>query len=177
MQTHSIANQRLGWLHWARPGIYALIIAGCLVGALAFKLRIEGIFACPANGYAPNSYLADCQAKAYGDYDHGALWFGLEPQTLRAVAEAEVLFVGNSRLQLAMSSKASADWFAQPPVRHFLLGLSHSETVVFTQPLLAKIKPQAKVYVVNVDRVFDDRYSPPTQEILRSGSLDPDWQP
>jgi hypothetical protein len=153
----------------AQPRVYTLILLCALCGTLAYKLRFEGIFACSADGYVPNRYLADCQAKEYGDYDHGALWFGLEPQTLRAAAEAQVLFIGSSRLQLALSNEATSRWFAARAVRYFLLGFSHSETTVFAQPLLSKIRPQAKVYVINVDRFFDDRKSPPTEAILRGG--------
>jgi hypothetical protein len=163
---------KLGWLRLARPGAYVALVALALVGTFVYKLRFDGIFACPASGYGANSYLADCQARSYGDYDHGALWFGLEPQALRAAAEAQVLFVGSSRLQLALSNSVTARWFEQAAARYFLLGFSHSENTVFVQPLLAKIRPQAKAYVINVDRFFDDRRSPPTEEILRGGDIE-----
>jgi hypothetical protein len=138
-----------------------------LLGAFGYKLRFDGIFACPAGGYAGNSYLADCPVGGYGDYDHGALWFGLEPQALRAAAEADVLFVGSSRLQLALSNGTTARWFAEPPTRYFLLGLSNSENIVFVEPLIERLRPRAKAYVINVDRFFDDRVSPPMERILR----------
>ena len=35
--------------------------------------------------------------RSYGDYDHGAIWFGLEPAADAAAANAQVLFLGNSR--------------------------------------------------------------------------------
>lgn len=163
---------RLAWLRLARPGAYVALVALALVGTFVYKMRFDGIFACPASGYGGNSYLADCQARSYGDYDHGALWFRLEPEALRAAAEAQVLFVGSSRLQLALSNSVTARWFEQAAARYFLLGFSHSENTVFVQPLLEKIRPQAKAYVINVDRFFDDRRSPPTEEILRGGDIE-----
>jgi hypothetical protein len=115
--------------------------------------------------------VSDCTATSYGDYDHGAFWFGLEPQAQRAAAEADVLVVGSSRLQFAFGGTATASWFSALGVRHYLLGFSHSETVVFFGPLLSKIRPRAKVYVINVDRFFDDRVSPPTEQILQGRDI------
>lgn len=167
--SRSNGRKLLAWLRLSRPGAYAAIVVLALLGAFGYKLRFDGIFACPADGYAENSYLADCQVGGYGDYDHGALWFGLEPEALRAAAEADVLFVGSSRLQLALSNGTTARWFAEPATRYFLLGLSHSENIVFVQPLLERLRPRAKVYVINVDRFFDDRVSPPMEQIRRDG--------
>jgi hypothetical protein len=87
------------------------------------------------------------------------------------VAEADVLVVGNSRLQFAFSGAATARWFSVPGIRYYLLGFSASETVAFMGPLLSKTRPRAKVYVINVDRFFDDRVSPPTEQILQGRDI------
>lgn len=162
---HGATARRAG----ARAGLYAAIIVAALFGAFFLKLRLAGIFACPAAGYAPDRYLADCQASSYGDYDHGALWFALEPVALRNAAAADVLFIGSSRLQLAMSNRTTEAWFDAARATHFMLGFSHSETVVFLRPLLERLQPRAKAVVINVDRVFSDRVSPPMQHILHDG--------
>jgi hypothetical protein len=162
---------QLGWYRKTVPALFVLLIACSFGGAFVYKLRVDGIFACPASGYGSNAYLTDCTAKTYGDYDHGAFWFDLEPQALRAAAGANVLFVGSSRLQFAFSGKATASWFSALGIRHYLFGFSHSETVAFFEPLLSKIRPRARIYVINVDRFFDDRVSPPTEEILRNRDI------
>jgi hypothetical protein len=162
---------QLAWYRKAVPALFVLLIACSFAGTFLYKLRVDGIFACPASGYGSNAYLSDCTAGTYGDYDHGAFWFGLEPQAQRAVAEADVLIVGSSRLQFAFSGAATASWFSAPGIRHYLLGLSHSETVVFVGPLFSKIRPRAKVYVINVDRFFDDRVSPPMEQILQGRDI------
>lgn len=82
-----------------------------MVVAFPLQLRWNGIFACPANGYSSDSYLGYCQATAYGDYDKGAFWFGLEPGLREVVAAADVLFLGSSRMQLGFSAPALRDWF------------------------------------------------------------------
>jgi len=162
-----IEPRQLAWYRKAVPALFVLLIACSFGGAFVYKLRVDGIFACPASGYGSNAYLSDCTARTYGDYDHGAFWFGLEPQAQRAAAEASVLLVGSSRLQFAFAGAATASWFSALGISHYLLGFSHSETVAFFGPLLSKIRPRAKVYVINVDRFFDDRVSPPTEQILQ----------
>ena len=166
-----VESGRLAWCRKAVPALFVLLIGCSLGGTFVYKLRVDGIFACPASGYGSNAYLSDCTARAYGDYDHGAFWFGLEPQAQRAAAEADVLIVGNSRLQFAFSGAENAHWFSGPGIRYYLLGFSNSETVAFFGPLLSKIRPHAKVYVINVDRFFDDRVSEPTEQILQGRDI------
>src|SRR5258705_1899229 len=129
---------RPAWYRKAVPALSVLLIVCSFGATLVYKLRVEGIFACPASGYGSNAYVSDCTATSYGDYDHGALWLGLEPQAQRAAAEADVLVVGSSRLQFAFAGTATASLFSALGVRHYLLGFSHSETVVFFGPLLSK---------------------------------------
>jgi len=166
-----IEPSQSAWYRKAVPALFVLLIACSFVGTFIYKVRVEGIFACPASGYGSNAYLSDCAAGTYGDYDHGAFWFGLEPQAQRAAAEAEVLLIGNSRLQFAFGGTATASWFSALGIRRYLLGLSHSETVAFFGPLLSKIRPRAKAYVINVDRLFDDRVSPPAEQILHGRDI------
>lgn len=150
-----------------RLGLYILILLCGLVGPFLFKLRTNGIFACPADGYADSHYLAYCQVPGYGDYDHGAFWFGLEPDIQQFAADATVLFLGNSRMQFAFSSRETDRWFATPPVRYYLMGFSFTENIQFATPLLAKLRPKAKVYVINVDRFFEDRETEVGKAVLR----------
>jgi len=169
--TADVIERQPAWYRKAVPALFVLLITCSFLGTFVYKVRVEGIFACPASGYGSNAYVSDCSVTNYGDYDHGAFWFGLEPQAQRAAAEADVLLVGNSRVQFAFSGAATARWFSALGIRYYLLGLSHSETVVFFGPLLSKIRPRAKVYVINVDRFFDDRVSPPTEQILQGRDI------
>lgn len=155
-----------------RPGLYILILVCSVLGAFAYKLRGEGVFACPANGYESNHYLAHCETTGYADYDHGAFWFGLEPEARRSAADADALFLGSSRMQFAFSTDATKNWFSSLKVPYYLLGFSYTENVLFAAPLLSALKPRARVYVINVDRFFDDsRETPPAKQILREGDV------
>jgi hypothetical protein len=129
-------------------------------------MHTESIFACPADGYASNHYLAYCHAVGYGDYDRGAFWFDLEPEAQRHAAEAQVLFLGSSRMEFAFSTATTDNWFSSRALRYYLLGFADFENAVFAGPLLSKLKPQARVYVISMDRFFDDEARPSTQEVL-----------
>jgi hypothetical protein len=144
------------------------VIVAVLVAAFALHMRQAGIFSCPAEDYGPGSYLGYCNGAAYGDYDHGAVWYGLEPGVREAAAAADVLFVGNSRMQFGLSAPALGRWFGDNGFSYYLLGFSHNETAKFTQPLLAGLKPRARAYVVAVDKFFFERESPPAAEVMYS---------
>lgn len=150
----------------SRPGFFvALVLLGAIAGAVD-AARTRGIFACPTGDLGPDHYLAYCQATGFGDYDHGAFWFDLEEEAIRSAADAEVLFLGNSRLQFGLSSQHLDDWFAAESLRYYLLGFSHMENYNFTQPLLSKLDPAASAYIVNIDLFFEPRVSPPANDVM-----------
>lgn len=148
------------------PIVYIALLAFSLGAAFIYELRVNGIFGCPATAYAEDTYLAYCNTVGYGDYDHGAFWFDHEPQTQHAVASAQVLFLGSSRMAFGFSSAATDSWFEQEALSYYLLGFSHSENTRFVGPLMVHIAPTAKAYVINADNFFDDRETPPVAEIL-----------
>ena len=145
-----------------------LVATMCL--ATAYKLRASGLFSCDAAGYAADRYVAYCQANAYGDYDYGAFWFGLEPSANAAAATADVLFLGNSRAQFAFSSNAMARWFESHTARYFLLGFGYYGNMAFAGPLLTRLQPRARVYVINVDLFFRSTPPAPAQEVMRDSA-------
>ena len=149
-----------------RPTLYLAIVLCSVLGAFGYKLRSDSILACPADGYGGHQYLAYCHARGYGDYDRGAFWFDLEPEAQRNAATADVLFLGNSRMQFAFSAPTTDAWFSSRGIRHYLLGFADFENAVFAGALLSKLRPRAKVYVINVDRFFDDHMRPSTQDVL-----------
>jgi hypothetical protein len=77
-----------------------------------------------------------------------------------------VLFLGNSRFQVALSTDATANWFSETKARYYILGFDYGENVVFAEELLRTIRPRARVFVINLDDFFDRSESPPVQAIL-----------
>jgi hypothetical protein len=134
--------------------------------AYTYEFRTNTIFACQADGYNSDRYVAYCNGVNYADYEHGAFQFDLEPSAQDFLRNADVLFLGTSRVQFAFSTAATADWFAAASARYYLLGFTYFENVVFTERLLRKIHPRAKAYVINVDGFFDRSETPPVKTIL-----------
>ncbi len=149
-----------------RPGLYSLVMVLAVVLAGFWSLRRTGIFACQAGGYGADRYLSYCQATSYGDYDHGAFWFDLEPRITAAATSADVLFLGNSRMQLGLSTRATAAWFASVPANYYLLGFSHNGNFNFEGPLLGRLHPRARVYVINLDLFFDPVQTGPAATVI-----------
>jgi hypothetical protein len=174
MDTELAAPDRLSGhrqaLSLSRPALYVSIVLGFVLATYAYKLRTEGIFACLADGYASDRYLAYCHAKGYGDYEHGAFWFGLEPSTRDAVSNAQVLFLGSSRMQIALSTAATSRWFSSDPVKYFLLGFGYNGNVLFEGDLLRKFGSRAQAYVISVDGFFNRHESQPVRAVMRDSS-------
>jgi hypothetical protein len=152
------------------PAVYICLILVSIIVVCGYKLRTQTIFACQATLYSSDRYIAYCNGARYADYEHGAFWFGLEPSAQTFAANADVLFLGNSRLQIALSTAATADWFSAASARYYLLGFGNFENVVFAEEILRRIRPKARVYVINVDDFFDRWVTPPAQVVMH----DPD---
>jgi hypothetical protein len=141
------------------------VVVLAAVAVFAYRVR-TGLFACPPSG-DENTFVAYCHGETYGDYDHGAFWYGLEPAARDAASRADVLFLGSSRLQFGFSTAATEKWFSSRSMRHYLLGFGYTETVKFVAPLLAQLEPRAAAYVINVDRFFTNAETPPAVEIFQ----------
>src|ERR1700693_1381297 len=87
-----------------RPNLYIFVVLSVVVAASVYKLWSDSIISCSPEGYDSDHYLGYCQTEGYGDYEHGAFWFGLEPAALDFAKRADVLFVGESKLQYAFST-------------------------------------------------------------------------
>jgi len=153
----------------SRPALYISIILCTMLAAHAYKLRTNGILVCEADGYTSDRYLAFCPGAGYGDYEHGAFLFKLEPSALTFASNADVLFLGDSHVQHAFSTTATTQWFTSASARYYLLGFAFGGNVTFAEPLLREVKPTAKVYVVPVN-FFVHTETPPSKEVLHDSA-------
>src|SRR5262249_50446808 len=144
-----------------RPAVYICVILVAILVASAYKVRTYTIFACQADGYNSDRYIAYCNGAGYADYEHGAFWFDLEPVARNFARNADVLFLGSSRLQVALSTVSTADWFSAASARYYLFGFSYNGNVILADELLRRILPRARVYVINVDDFFERSESAP----------------
>lgn len=154
-----------------RSGLYILLFLAVAISTGTHSLHSNGIFGCPATGYSSDRYLAYCGAGKYGDYEHGAFWFNLEPAASSAARNAQVVFLGNSRMQFAFSSKRTSDWFSSHSASYYLLGFSDFGNYMFEAPLLRKLHPTAKVYVINIDAFFEQSDSETAKTVMRDDSV------
>lgn len=147
-----------------QPRLYlAVLLVGTLLVCL-WVLRNQTVFACPMK-YDADHYLAYCHADHFGDYDHGAFWFDLEPGMRETASRADVLFLGSSRMQFGFSSDALDHWFAEQGRSHYLLGFAYWENYLFEGPLLHSIKASPKAIVINLDTFFEDKLTAPAEFI------------
>jgi hypothetical protein len=144
-----------------RPLVYACVLICVALAANVYRIRTGTLFACQADAYSSDRYIAYCNGKNYGDYEHGAFYFDLEASAENSAKMADVLFLGNSRLQVALSNTISSHWFSSVNTRYYLLGFSYDTNVLLAERLLPKISPQAKVYVINIDNFFSRHETPP----------------
>lgn len=155
-----------------RPLLHLSIVLAVTLGAAVYGFREQSLFACPVSGYGSDVYLAYCGSTGYGDYDYGAFWFGLEPTATKAAAEADVLFLGNSRMQFGLSSGSTSSWFAAVGATHYLLGFAYDGNYKFIGPLLNRLRPKARVYVINLDLFLEEEDRPPSR-VVKSDSSAP----
>jgi hypothetical protein len=136
------------------------------MGAYGYWVRTHTIFACKADGYSADRYLAYCNGTNYADYEHGAFQFNLEPSVQDSVRDANVLLLGNSRLQIAFSTFSTDQWFSSNSARYYLLGFLYYENALFEGELLRRIQSQANIYIINIDDFFEESETIPMKIIL-----------
>lgn len=149
-----------------RSGVYVGIVVAVALVAGVYNIRQQSVFSCQASGYGTDRYLAYCGSTNYGDYDYGAFWFALEPSARDAAISANVLFLGNSRMQFALSTPATQNWFSALATRYYLLGFAYNANYKFEGPLIHKLSPTATVYVVNLDLFFEEEQTPPAKVVM-----------
>jgi hypothetical protein len=156
-----------------RVGVYIAIVVVVALVAGVYNVRQRSVFSCEASGYGSDRYLAYCGSTSYGDYDYGAFWFALEPSAREAAIDAKVLFLGNSRMQFALSTPTTNEWFSALGTRYYLLGFAYNANYKFEGPLIQKLSPTAKVYILNLDLFFEQEETPPAKVVLHDADAEP----
>ena len=111
-------------------------------------------------------FLAYGQTKFFGDYEHGALYWGLEPSVHDAIRKAKVVIVGSSHPQLGFSTKATRAYFADLGVSYYNLAMGYAEQEVFPAHLLSRIGAHPKVVIIDVDGIFQGFASAPALDVM-----------
>jgi hypothetical protein len=155
-----------GRLFEQRLMVYICVLLVASIGAWGYQIRTRTIFACQAGGYSADRYVASCNGANYGDYEHGAFQFNLEPSVRDAVGNADVLFLGNSRLQIAFSAIPTERWFSANLVRYYLMGFLDFGNSLFAGDILRGMHPHASAYIIDVDRFFEQSETAEVKTVL-----------
>ena len=148
------------------PKIFITAIILASLAAFIANSRTDGLFACQPVADDAQEYIAYCNVRNFADYDHGAFYFEMEPTTMAAARDADVLFLGNSRMQFAMSADPLRQAMAQRGLSHYLLGFSHGENNVFIGRILEALEPSAHTYVISVDDFFEPDATDPAHDVM-----------
>lgn len=127
------------------------------------KLSIGG---CNASLYSDDLFIGVCHKDSYGDYEHGALFYGFEREAVARLKAAQVLFTGSSTAQHAFSTQALRDHFARTGIPYYIAAMSYGERDGFFVSLVQRHRLSPKVVVVNADPYFTDSMSRPAQEVV-----------
>ncbi|MCK1677152.1 hypothetical protein [Bradyrhizobium sp. 150] len=156
----------------------ALIIVFAVTAAVStaifpFVYWLPKALACRTND-DPSAFLTYCNGADYGDYEHGAFYWNLEPEATKALRSARVLFLGNSRLQFGFSTETSRRYFQEKNVPYYLAGFTYFENMVFIQRLIDQYNLNPDVIVINADGTFFSEKllsTPATMFISKRNSL------
>jgi hypothetical protein len=105
-------------------------------------------------------FLALCDSSQFGDYEHGAYYYGLEPEAVEHLRRADVTFFGSSRAQIALSTQALTRFFSEHRIAPYLLGFGYNEQGAFPLALVQMQKLKPKAIIILADPFFQNRTTP-----------------
>lgn len=152
-----------------------VFFAASLLAGIPYRLGIWGkdVLGCTLHR-EPGTFLAYCTSEQYGDYEHGAYYFDLEPEVLENLRKAKVLFLGNSRSQFAFSTDEVRSYFNERSIPFYVMGFGFQEGHEFATWLVRKYNLKPKMLVVVSDPFFGTSLSPPANAIYND--FDSFWE-
>lgn len=149
------------------------LMAATLISGVLFKFAFTSSARCDASGGGPGKFMAYCDVRTHGHYDHAAYLFDLEEGLTDHVRQANVWFLGSSRTQIVFSTSSLTEFVKHhPTVRPYLLGFGHVEQDVFSAEILNRMKPTPAVIVINADPFFSQKISEHARQLLRDETLE-----
>ncbi len=155
--------------------IVGLFIFSCLIFFYKRTDLFPWIGDCSSRGFDAESFMAYCHSRRYGDYEHRAYLEQLEPDLIKNVKNADVLFLGNSRAQYAFSTHAVADYFAETELIHYNFGFGMGSQNYVPEQLAIKYSISPSVLIINADPFFTDYVSQTNKNMLKN-SRSTIWQ-
>lgn len=143
----------------------ALVAAGALLKpAAALDADIVRHDAPPS---ADDFYLAHDRG---GHIDHHVLFHAIDDRAVAAMRQAELLFLGNSRLMFALDARIMA---AHPlRRRYYVLGFGHEEQDDFPLGIIQRHDLRPRVVVINADQFFASDQSEWASRVVDESDFD-----
>jgi hypothetical protein len=149
------------------------VLIGLALGATLGAGRLVAYnTVCHMTSLVPDEVMGFCPHPDIADFEHGGIYFDIAGPAIKNLHSADVLFLGNSRMQFAFSTEAVRAFFAARNVRHYLLGFGYNEGARFEVALIRRYHLHPKALIINLDPFFDngDNYSVPARKILHGNS-------
>ena len=148
-------------------------ILGAVALLTSVALHVGGIFintlGCELRDFREGEYLSTCSHPVYQDYEHGALFFDLEPSVVMKMRAAKVLFLGSSRTQAGWHTSVLQQHLSNEGVSFYMLGFGFDEKMPFAKALIERYRLSPAVLVINADPFFVNRTSAASRPILERG--------
>jgi hypothetical protein len=146
------------------------------IGILAGVLNYLGtwtasVAACGPGPQRSDTFLAVCTQPNFGDFEHAAYLWNLEPSAIRSLQTADVVFLGNSRMQFAFSTHTVDEYFSKNHISYYIFGFGYEESNEFAEQLIRKYHVRPKSYIINADPFFLDKLSDPAIELENASYL------
>ena len=95
------------------------------------------------------------------------LYFGTVPDATTALRQADVLFLGNSRLMFALRPAELQRYFAAHGLDYYVLGFGFREGDAFPRALIVRHDLRPRLVVVNADTFFGAGLSPWAEQVVQ----------
>lgn len=156
-----------------RSFLLTLLMSALAAGLIAHTtLWAYSNLGCP--GYEkPGYYLAHCTSPHYGDYEHGAYYHAFEPAAVRNLREAEVLLLGNSRVQFGYSTVSVQNFFQAEGIRYHLIGFGYADGLLFESELIKRLGLKPRFLFIDVSPFFKPFLSEPARALMGRASSSP----
>ena len=147
---------------------YLITSAFFFVALLPALVAVEAarrVATCDSEHYTASNFIGYCWDHGFAAYEKGAYYLPTEPAALAAAKRADILFLGNSRMEYAFSNEVLDRFSKQTGYSHYTLGFA-GEGARFIESLIERHDLRPKVVVINLDGA-EFFYSPPMPDALR----------
>lgn len=105
-------------------------------------------------------------AKLWDDLDHDAFYHAIEPRIPSRIRLADVIFVGNSRVQFGLDASQTASFFKSRQMKNYNLSFGYNQKSAWALTLLKKFRARPGWIVINADPFFQGSVSYPGDRSL-----------